>query len=68
MSNVIALAMEVTGVERVDPARFGRFGVTNQTAITEGLIPIERLEIVRLDNDPNAPENGKIDFLMEGGL
>lgn len=68
LSNVIALAMEVTGVERVDPVRFGRFGATGQTAITEGLIPIERLEIVRLDNDPNAPENGKIDFLMEGGL
>lgn len=68
LSNVIALAMEVTGVERVDPVRFGRFGVTDQKAITDGLIPIERLEIVRLDNDPNAPENGKIDFLMEGGL
>ncbi|MCR9143973.1 MAG: putative baseplate assembly protein [bacterium] len=68
LSNVIALAMEVTGVERVDPVRFGRFGATDQKAITDGLIPIERLEIVRLDNDPNAPENGKIDFLMEGGL
>lgn len=68
LSNVIALAMEVTGVERVDPVKFGRFGVTDDTAITAGLIPIERLEIVRLDNDPNAPENGKIDFLMEGGI
>jgi len=26
------------------------------------------LEIARLDNDPSLPENGKIDFLMEGGL
>jgi hypothetical protein len=27
-----------------------------------------RLEIARLDNDPSQPENGKIDFFMEGGL
>ncbi|MEQ9365891.1 MAG: putative baseplate assembly protein, partial [Leptospirales bacterium] len=39
LSNVIALAMDVTGVERVDPVRFGRFGATGLTAITEGLIP-----------------------------
>ena len=27
-----------------------------------------RLEIARLDNDPNEPENGRIEFVMEGGL
>ena len=27
-----------------------------------------RLEIARLDNDPSQPENGKIQFFMEGGL
>jgi hypothetical protein len=27
-----------------------------------------RLEIARLDNDPNAPENGKVEFDMRGGL
>jgi hypothetical protein len=26
------------------------------------------LSAPRLDSDPNAPENGKIDFLMDGGL
>jgi len=24
-------------------------------------------EIARVDNDPNAPENGRIRFFMEGG-
>jgi hypothetical protein len=27
-----------------------------------------RLEIARLDNDPSQPENGRIEFFMEGGL
>jgi hypothetical protein len=34
----------------------------------QGVIPIGRMEIARLDNDPNAPENGIIEFIMEGGL
>ena len=28
----------------------------------------QRLEVLRLDNDPNAPERGQIEFLMEGGV
>jgi hypothetical protein len=27
-----------------------------------------RLEIARLDNDASLPENGRIEFFMEGGL
>lgn len=73
LSNIIAAAMETTGVERVDTVRFVRFGVNVAPGevtetVTEGLIEMERLEIVRADNDQNAPENGKIEFLMEGGL
>jgi hypothetical protein len=33
----------------------------------EGIIPIGRREVARLDNDPNAPENGRLSFLLEGG-
>ena len=32
------------------------------------MIAFGRLEIARLDNDPSRPENGKLDFFMEGGL
>ena len=36
--------------------------------LTKGYIAMERLEIARMDNDPNAPENGRNAFHMRGGL
>jgi hypothetical protein len=47
---------------------FQRFGHPSRVALDEGRITFGRLEIARLDNDPNAPENGKIDFITKGGL
>lgn len=41
---------------------------TREIMAAAGEIDFSRLEIARLDNDPNAPENGKIEFFMEGGL
>lgn len=74
LSQVIARAMRVPGVERVNidntpprPDRFQRLGEKPQGEIEKGLIPIDRLEIARLDNDPSAPENGRIDFILQGG-
>ena len=40
----------------------------NVKKASNGKININRLEIARLDNDPNQPENGIIELLMEGGL
>ncbi|MDX1546322.1 MAG: putative baseplate assembly protein, partial [Rhodothermales bacterium] len=75
LSDLIATAMDVPGVRwvEVDPAadppgRFQRWGEAERGEITDGFIDIGRLEIARLDNDPNAPEHGKIEFHMEGGL
>lgn len=75
LSPLIASAMSVVGVEWVDndptppkPNRFRRLGESSNEALEAGIITIGRLEIVRLDNDPNAPENGIIGFHMEGGL
>ncbi len=75
LSQVIAAAMDVPGVLWVDlndkpdsPHRFQRWGQIAAGEIADGKIIINRLEIALLDNDPNQPENGKIDFLMEGGL
>jgi hypothetical protein len=72
LSQVIAVAMQVPGVKwvdlRGDDDRFQRWGKLPNREIEEGLIKMDRLEIARLDNNPSAPENGKIDFLMEGGL
>ena len=75
LSQVIAAAMEVPGVRwvKVDPAadppgRFQRWGERARGEIASGMIRIHPLEIARLDDDPNFPERGRIDFHMEGGL
>lgn len=74
LSRVVASAMEVDGVSWVDtsheegsPNRFQRWGQLPQREIEEGVIRMRRLEVAQLDNDPNAPENGRMDFVMEGG-
>lgn len=75
LSQMVAVAMEVPGVQWVDTDdcppkrnRFRRWGEVSHGERDEGLIRFGRLEIARLDNDPNAPENGKLEFFMEGGL
>ncbi len=73
LSRIVDKAMEVAGVSWIDAGEsekhhFHRWGRPPQEEIVQGVIPIGRMEIARLDNDPNAPENGIIEFIMEGGL
>lgn len=75
LSRFVATAMQVPGVRWVNtdhgpgsPNRFQRWGEPPHDEFSLGWIDIGRLEIARLDNDPSAPENGKIEFFMEGGL
>jgi len=66
LSRIVARAMQVPGVARVLPLRFQRWGDVPAGELDKGAITMGRLEIARLDNDPNAPENGRIDFEMLG--
>ncbi|NBD09002.1 MULTISPECIES: putative baseplate assembly protein [Corallococcus] len=75
LSQLVATAMKVPGVAWVEtedapgkPQRFRRWGQVPRDEWKNGLIEMERLEIARLDNDPSQPENGKLDFFMQGGL
>jgi hypothetical protein len=75
LSQIVAAAMRVSGVAWVDTEdippklnRFQRWGQARRGETAAGRIEFERLEIAQLDNDPNAPENGRIEFYMEGGL
>lgn len=73
LSHLVAAAMQVPGVLWIDtsekPAhRFKCWGQPSWGELEEGMITFDRLEIMRLDNDPNAPENGRIEFFVEGGL
>ena len=60
--------MRVPGVLWVETIRFQRWGRDSEGEEDAGMIKLERLEIARLDNDLSLPENGRIDFLMSGGM
>ncbi len=75
LSRVIAAAMQTPGVLWVDindtppsPNHFKRWGQASEGETAAGLISLGPTEIARLDNDPSEPENGKIQFFLEGGL
>lgn len=68
LSRIIAAAMQVPGVVRVSAERFRPWGRATGDELAAGRIPIGPLAIARLDQDPRAPERGRIEFIMEGGL
>jgi hypothetical protein len=75
LSQLIALVMSVPGVKWVDaedtplkPNRFRRWGQSAAGEFAAGRIQFGRLEIARLDNDSSVPENGRLNFIMEGGM
>lgn len=68
LSALYEKAMEVTGVASVEIKTFQRWAKNSAGEIESGLLQPSGLEILRLDNDPSLPENGRIDFIMLGGL
>jgi len=68
LSGIVAAAMEVAGVEWVEITAFHRYGEDPQNELDDRELRLGRLEIARLDNDPNRPENGRIEIAMKGGL
>ena len=67
VSQLIAHARAVLGVENVAVDRLQRYKEPSQAAIEEGVLPLAPFEVARLDNDPNFPENGVLEFEMLGG-
>jgi hypothetical protein len=69
LSKIYQTIMNVEGVESVFVNRFQRMGNKSQNMeLEKGVIDIHPSEIIRLDNDPNFPDNGKIEFVMKGGI
>jgi predicted phage baseplate assembly protein len=68
LSRLVAAAMRIPGVLWVETLRFQRWGQEPGGETDAGMIKVDRLEIARLDNDPSFPENGRIEFLMTGGM
>ena len=69
LSPLYAAVMAVEGVSFVQITLFQRQDRPDpqQIALANGKLEMGRMEIARLDNDPNFPEHGVFRLTMEGG-
>lgn len=67
LSPLIAAAMAVPGVESVKALRFQRLVRPEPTSLADGVIPIGRLEVAQLADDPNFRERGRLEIQIGGG-
>lgn len=67
LSRIVGAAQAVEGVESVEITRMQRRFEAANHEIDRGVLPIDPLEVARLDNDPANPENGVIKFDLRGG-
>ncbi|MBB3178407.1 putative baseplate assembly protein [Variovorax sp. Sphag1AA] len=66
-SPLYAAAMAIDGVASVQITTFQRRGEPGRAALDAGVLPIGRLEVARLDNNPDFPERGVFSFVVRGG-
>ena len=67
LSQIYATIMAVTGINSAEAMRFQRWGRSAAGELNAGVLRVDRLEVVRLDNDPNFQENGRLTLNMRGG-
>lgn len=67
LSPLVAAAQGVEGVDSVTVKRFAKQGVEGTSGIAAGRLELGRLEIARLDNDPNFPDRGVFRPVLKGG-
>jgi hypothetical protein len=67
LSQLYAAIMAVEGVDSASVTQFHRWGKLPANELQQGYIATDRLEILRLDNDPNFPENGALRLNLGGG-
>ncbi len=67
LSKLVAIAQAIQGVQSVEVTRLRRSFEGPHGELRKEFLPIGPMEIAQLDNDPNFPEHGKIEFKMVGG-
>ncbi|MDF5753129.1 baseplate J/gp47 family protein [Spongiactinospora sp. TRM90649] len=67
LSPVYATAQAVPGVSSVHAYLFRRLHSPGGGGLAAGVLRMGRLEIARLDNNPNFPERGKLTLTIGGG-
>jgi hypothetical protein len=55
------------GVASAQITKFQRRGRPDLRALATGKLEMARVEIARLDNDPNYPDRGVFKAIVEGG-
>jgi hypothetical protein len=68
LSQIYAAVMAVPGVESVQVRRFERWGKGPQGELESGILQTGRTEVIRLENDPNFAENGRLQIDVVGDL
>ena len=67
LSRIVAAAQSVEGVEAVRPLKFQCMAAPDAASLENGVIPIGRLEIAQLANNPNFRERGRLTLEAAGG-
>lgn len=67
LSQLVAAAMAVDGVESVTPRKFQRFGRLADGELAAGVIRPGALEVLQLSDDASFPEQGRLGLVMGGG-
>lgn len=67
LSRIVAAAQAVQGVEAVWVQKFERLGQPDAQPMETGVLPMGRLEIAQLANDPNFRERGRLALEAGGG-
>lgn len=67
LSRLVSTAQAVIGVENTVVTRLERLHEGTNGELEQGLLPLGPLEVARLDNDPNFPDNGKLILHLRGG-
>jgi len=67
LSELVKAALAVPGVASCKVETFQRWGRTANGELDAEMIVPEELEVLRLANDPNFPENGRLTLDMRGG-
>ena len=67
LSRLVAEAQSVPGVQSARVVKMRRLGAADTGEIASGVLSIGRLEVARLDNDPNFPEHGRLILNLKGG-
>jgi hypothetical protein len=67
LSQVYAAITSVDGVSSAEVTAFHRYGNPPAGELSRGAIAVGRTEVIRLDNDPNFPDNGLLKLSLRSG-